>query len=85
MSRRIQMIKCSFTLAVVISSFLPATVFAQMTPEEAFAAGKSAGGDAHTQAIKDNIGAPKAEEVIQGYSDTQPTPSSYWGGVRLPC
>jgi hypothetical protein len=74
------MIKRSFTLAVVISSFLPATVFAQMTPEEAFAAGKSAGGDAHTQAIKDNIGAPKAEEVIQGYSASPPPQADYWGG-----
>jgi hypothetical protein len=68
-------------IALATAAFVcSAPAFAQMTPEEAFAADKSSGGENHAQQIKNSIGNIKAEEVIKDFSASPPGQASYWNG-----
>lgn len=56
--------------ALFVGLAIATSAVAQMTAEEAFSAGKSAGGESAQKAIKDGLTDAKGSELLQGYDPT---------------
>ncbi len=73
------MLRRSLLIAIAATA-CSGTVLADMTTMEALQSGKVAGSRANVQAIKGSISGTKGGEVINGYNESPPPQSSYWGG-----